>query len=105
MKQSHLLPDQPQAIHLLIRFDSGASASIQIQVSSTLEQHSRYIAANKSFIECLVSKQELKYSFLDTQERLSFESKKFDSTKTAEKSALHFLKNIQLKKRGSLFCL
>ncbi|MBK98419.1 MAG: hypothetical protein CL672_06465 [Balneola sp.] len=98
VKQSHLLPDQPQAIHLLIRFDSGASASIQIQVSSTLEQHSRYIAANKSFIECSVSKQELKYSFLDTQERLSFESKKFDSTKAAEKSALHFLKNVQLKK-------
>lgn len=98
VKQSHLLADQPQAIHLLIRFDSGASASIQIQVSATLEQHSRYIAANKSFIECLVSEQELRYSFLDTQERLSFESKKFDSTKAAEKSALHFLKNVQLKR-------
>lgn len=45
-----------------------------------------------------MSEQELKYGFLDTQGRLLFESKKFDSTKTAEKAALHFLKNIQLKK-------
>jgi predicted dehydrogenase len=98
VKQSHLVGDQPQAIHLLIRFDSGASASIQIQVSSTIEQHNRYIAANQSFIECSVSEQELKYGFLDGQGHLLFETKKFDSTKAAEKSALHFLKNVQLKK-------
>jgi predicted dehydrogenase len=98
VKQSYLSPEQPQAIHLLIRFDSGASASIQLQISSALEQHTRYISAKQSFIECSVSEQELKYGFLDTQGRLLFESKKFDSTKTAEKAALHFLKNIQLKK-------
>ena len=98
VKQSEFSPTQPQAIHLVIRYDSGASASIQIQLSSTFEQHSRYIAANQSFIECSVTEQELKYGFIDTQGRLSFESKKFDPTKAAEKSALHFLKNIQLKK-------
>lgn len=98
VKKSEVSKDKPQAIHLLIRFVSGASASIQIQASSTLEQHNRYIASNESFIECSVSEQELKYGYLDMNGRLLFESKKFDSTKIAEKSALHFLKNIQLKK-------
>ena len=88
---------------MVIRYDSGASASIQIQLSSTFEQHSRYIAANQSFIECSVTEQELKYGFIDTQGRLSFESKKFDPTKAAEKISPPFFKKYSTKKGSGLF--
>ena len=67
VKQSHLLPDQPQAIHLpyvstvvhLLPF----KYRLVLLLSNIVDTY-----ANNSFIECLVSKQELKYSFLNLQE-------------------------------------
>jgi predicted dehydrogenase len=98
IKKSSLGPKLPQAIHLMIRFDNGASASIQIQLSSTQEHHIRYLSGKKDFLECQVSQQQVKYGYLGEHQHIHFDTKQFDSTKAAEKAALHFIKNIQLRK-------
>lgn len=86
------------AIHLFLRFDSGATAGIFVTTAST-ENHHKRIASNHSYIlDCDVISQTVRAGRPNNTGHLFFEKKLFDGSKSAELAATQFLKAIQLKK-------
>lgn len=86
------------AIHLHLRFDSGASAAIYINASASENRHHRLVADNSYIASCNVHAQEVRLGKEGSSGTLFFERKTFYASKTAELAAIQFLKAIQLKK-------
>ncbi|MDR9417102.1 MAG: hypothetical protein RI564_12525 [Gracilimonas sp.] len=90
----------PSAIHIFLRFDNGATADLSIYTGASENRHFR-IASNKiEILECDVSTQDIRIGRLNSGNHLYFEKQSFDPTKSAEKSALLFLKSIQMNKES-----
>lgn len=97
-KQVSLTEGNPILIHLFLRFDSGASASINVYAGASENSHKRLISNKKEILECNVPPQTIKLGRVNESERLYFEKQIFDPATAAEKAALLFLKAIQLKR-------
>ncbi len=88
----------PIAIHLFLRFDNGATASINVYSGASENNHMRLISNKSTFLECNVPSQTVKLGRVSDSNRLYFEKQVFDPSTAAEKAALLFLKSIQLNK-------
>ncbi|GAB5409887.1 MAG: hypothetical protein BalsKO_22520 [Balneolaceae bacterium] len=100
-KQINLTENHPIVIHLFLRFDSGASASINVYVGASENRHKRLISNKKDILECNVPAQTIKLGRINENNRLYFEKQVFDPATAAEKAALLFLKSIQLNKQSA----
>ena len=97
-KEVSLSPGHPVVIHIFLRFDNGASATISVYAGASESRHKRIISGKKEILECNVPEQVVKLGRNNQSERLYFEKQVFDPSKSAEKAALLFLKSIQLHK-------
>lgn len=95
-KQISLEGEHPTMIHLFLRFESGATVTINIYVAASANTHTRIISNKKELLECNVPEQIVKHGKLSGNNHLFFEKHAFDASKAAEKAALLFLKSIQL---------
>lgn len=100
-KQIRLTESQPIVIHLFLRFDSGASASINVYAGASENHHKRLISNKKDILECNVPAQTIKLGRINENDLLYFEKQVFDPATAAEKAALLFLKSIQMNKNSS----
>lgn len=97
-KQITTISGSPTIAHFFLRFDNGTTATINIYAAASENKHTRVICNKNCLLECDVQKQKVKYGRKSEKDRIYFETQTFDPTKTAEKSALLFLKSIQLNK-------
>lgn len=97
-KEVSLAEGHPVIIHLFLRFDNGASATINVYVGASENRHKRIISNKREILECNVPEQTIKLGRLNASERLYFDKQVFDPATSAEKAALLFLKSIQLNK-------
>ncbi|MBO6522318.1 MAG: hypothetical protein JJ971_00705 [Balneolaceae bacterium] len=100
-KQIALNENHPIVIHLFLRFDSGASASVCVYTGASENKHKRIISTKNEILECNVPSQIIKFGRLNESNRLYFEKQVFDPATSAEKAALLFLKSIQLNRESA----
>lgn len=100
-KKINLAEHYPVIIHLFLRFDSGASASISVYTGAAENKHKRIISNKNDLLECDVPNQIIKLGRVNDSNRLYFEKQVFDPATSAEKAALLFLKSIQLNKESA----
>ncbi|MFV1885471.1 MAG: hypothetical protein ACMZ7B_13360 [Balneola sp.] len=100
-KKINLTEHYPVIIHLFLRFDSGASASISVYTGAAENKHKRIISNKNELLECDVPNQIIKLGRVNDSSRLYFEKQVFDPATSAEKAALLFLKSIQLNKESA----
>lgn len=98
LKTVELTNNRLYALHVFLRFDSGATANIYINTASAQNNHHR-LAADKNFIlDCDVIEQTVRQGEEHDSGHLYFNRQSFDATKAAELSAMEFLKSIQLNR-------
>lgn len=85
-------------MHLFLRFDSGATANIYVSGTALTDSHHRIIADNNFISDCNVLEQSVRLGQKKEGEHLFFNTQSFDASKSAELSALEFIKSIQLKR-------
>lgn len=86
------------ALHMLLRFDSGATANIYVNVASSTSEHHRLAANNHYLLDCNVLEQTVRLGEENENNHLYFNKQSFDASKAAELAALEFIKSIQLKR-------
>lgn len=98
VKNVKLRADEEHAIHLFLRFDSGATANMFINACASDNKHQRF-AANYAFsLNCDVLSQTVRVGQANENKHLFFKKHTFDASRSAEIAATQFLKAIQLKK-------
>jgi hypothetical protein len=95
-KRITLADNHPTVVHLFLRFDNGATATIYVYAAASENRHLRIVANKNEILECNVPNQAVKHGRVSSGERLFFDKQTFDPAKSAEKAALLFLKSIQL---------
>ena len=98
VKTVNLQNGKDRAIHLFLRFDSGATANIFINSCSSGNRHQRFAADPTFLLDCDVQAQSVRLGKNNEQQHLFFEKQSFDATRAAEIASTQFLKSIQLKK-------
>jgi hypothetical protein len=98
LKTVELSENKIYALHMLLRFDSGATANIQVNVAATESRHHRMAANNNFLLNCDVLNQIARLGEENTDGHLFFKRQSFDATKAAELAAMEFIKSIQLKR-------
>lgn len=98
LKTVRLQSESMHALHLFLRFDSGASANIYINSCSQENTHKRLASDHTYLLDCNVLSQTVRLGQENADGHLFFEKQSFDASKAAELSATHFLKSIQMKK-------
>lgn len=86
------------AIHLILRFESAATASIFISTCSSTGRHRRFVSDHSKVLDCNAEEQTVRVGRENPSGHLYFEKETFDGTTAAEQSVTQFLKSIQLKK-------
>jgi len=97
-KQLKLDNKEPISIQIFLRFDNGASATVNLYTGATEHIHKRLTGNKKVLLDCDVIHQEVREGSLNSHGQLFFSKKKFDKSKAAEKAALQFLKAVQMGK-------
>lgn len=95
---SRLQSGTPRAIHLVLRFDSGATAVIFISTCAQESHHRRLVSDHAFILDCGVENQTVRIGRETNTRHLFFDKKIFDPSLSAEQSVTQFLKSIQLKK-------
>jgi len=91
--------EQLYLLHLFLRFDSGATANIYINVAAKKPNHHRVAADKNYLLDCNVAEQTVRLGEQkNDQHRLYFNSQSFDASKSAELASLEFIKSIQLNR-------
>src|SRR5699024_6437226 len=86
----------PYALHLLLRFDSGATADIHLNTTTAESVHHR-VVANKNYIaNCDVLNRTVRMGKEGKNKHLFFNRKSFDASKSAELAAMAFIKSIRM---------
>lgn len=98
LKTMQLSHDNTYGLHILLRFDSGATANIYVDVSSAASDHHRLASNNLFLLDCNVLEQTVRLGEENDSGHLFFEKKTFDPSKAAELAVLDFIKSIQLKR-------
>lgn len=86
------------ALHLFLRFDSGATANIYLNTSAFENRHQRIASDHTYLLDCNALTQTVRLGQENADGHLYFEKQTFDSTKSAELAVIHFLKAIQMRK-------
>lgn len=98
VKSVVLQGEQERAIHLFLRFDSGATANIFVNSCSSSNRHQRFAADQSFLLECDVLSQTVRLGRENERQHLFFEKQSFDASRAAEIASTQFLKSIQLNK-------
>lgn len=98
VKSANLNGDREHALHLFLRFDSGATANIFINSCASDNRHQRFAADQTFFLDCNVHAQTVRIGKKNEQQHIFFEKQTFDASRTAEIAATQFIKAIQLNK-------
>lgn len=98
LKTVELSQNQLYALHMLLRFESGATANIFVNVSADKSRHHRLAANNHFLLDCNVIEQSVRLGEESTGGHLFFKKQTFDPGKAAELSALEFIKSIQMNR-------
>lgn len=98
LKTVELSKQHLYALHMMLRFESGATANIFINVTATDSRHHRLAANNHFILDCDVLEQSVRLGEENGDGHLFFNSQSFDSSRAAELAALSFLKSIQLNR-------
>lgn len=98
INSSMLKSGHPHAIHLTLRFESGATAAIFISTCGRDNTHRRFVSDNTTILDCNVEEQTVRMGREQNNRHLFFEKKTFDPSLAAEQGVTQFLKSIQLKK-------
>lgn len=98
VQQIRLEQNNPIGIHLFLRFDSGATAAIYVNVAARDTLHKRIAADNYYLLECDVNAQAVRMGYPAEYGTLYFERREFEPTRSAELAATQFLKAIQLRR-------
>jgi len=86
------------ALHMFLRFDSGATSNIYINTASDKNNHHRLAANNNYLLDCNVHDQTVRVGEEHDNKHLYFKRQSFDATKAAELSGMEFLKSIQMNR-------
>ena len=98
LKSVNLNSKTPHAIHLFLRFDSGATTNIYVTTAALTGNHHR-VAADHNFIaDCNVLDQKVRLGEKNNADHLYFNKQTFDPSKSAELAAMEFIKSIQMKR-------
>ncbi|MCW9706101.1 hypothetical protein [Fodinibius salsisoli] len=89
---------KPHTLHLLIRFDSGATANICVNAAAFASRHHRIAADHNYLTDCDVLEQTVRLGEENESKHLYFNRQSFDASKAAELAAMEFIKSIQLKR-------
>lgn len=99
LKTVSLTSEHYYLLHLLLRFDSGATANIYINTASADSNHHRIAADTNFILDCDVNKQTVRLGEQkDNRHRLYFHRQSFDASKSAELASLEFIKSIQFNR-------
>jgi hypothetical protein len=98
LKTVELSSNKVYALHMLLRFDSGATANIYINVAAAKSAHHRLAANNHYLLDCDVLNQSVRLGEENESGHLYFSKQSFEASKAAELAALEFIKSIQLKR-------
>ncbi|SMO72721.1 hypothetical protein [Fodinibius sediminis] len=98
LKSVTLNSQNPHALHLFIRFDSGATANIYLNAASQTASHHRVAADHNYLADCNALEQTVRLAEEHDSSHLYFKRQSFDASKSAELAAMEFIKSIQLKR-------
>ncbi|HKK43991.1 MAG TPA: hypothetical protein VJ964_00615 [Balneolaceae bacterium] len=98
LKTVEFANDHIYAIHMFLRFDSGATANIYINTASDENNHHRLAANNNFLLDCNVLEQTVRLGQEHNNGHLYFNRQSFDATRAAELSTLEFLKSVQMNR-------
>lgn len=98
LKTVELTSNKIYALHMLLRFDSGATANIHVNVAAAQSRHHRMAANNNFLLDCDVINQSARLGEENDDGHLYFKRQSFDATKAAELAALEFIKSIQMNR-------
>ena len=98
-KETVLSGTYPITFYLFLRFDNGATATINIYTGAGQNRHQRLAANRHEVLECNVLDQVVRTGRVNDSKRIYFEKQEFDGRTAAEKAALLFLKSIQMGKQ------
>lgn len=98
LKTVEFTQDKVYALHLFLRFDSGATANIYTNVLSAESKHHRIAADNHYLADCDVLDQTVRLGEQNEDEHLFFNHQSFDAAKSAELSVMEFIKSIQFNR-------
>lgn len=98
LKTVELSENRIYALHMLLRFDSSATANIHVNVAAAKSRHHRLAANNNYLLDCDVLNQSARLGEENADGHLYFKKQSFDAAKAAELSALEFIKSIQMKR-------
>ncbi len=88
----------PYAIHLFLRFDSGATSNIFLNVAAGRDNHHRIASNQNYYLDCDVIEQSVRCGQQNQNGHLYFNKQTFDPAKAAELAAMQFIKSIQMNK-------
>ena len=95
----HIIPGNPESgLHIYLKFENGASATLFYLVSGSEDRHRRFVSASTLLLDCDANRQTVKKTLIGDNQRVTVESQTFDATLSAELSANLFFKAIKLKK-------
>ncbi len=95
----HIIPGSADSgLHIYLKFENGASASLFYLVSGTEDRHRRLVSSSSLLLDCNANRQTVKKTHMGENQRLTVESQTFDATQSAALSANLFFKAIKLKK-------
>ncbi|MDX1637474.1 MAG: hypothetical protein R3281_05870 [Balneolaceae bacterium] len=100
VNKTQLRTEDGGAIHLFLRFDSGATANIFVTTISDRHHHRRTVSNYSCVMECDVTDQSVRIGQTNRDQHLFFQRELFDASRSAETAATQFLKAIQLKKHA-----
>jgi predicted dehydrogenase len=86
------------AMHMTLRFESAATASMFISRCASSGRHRRLISDHSQVFDCDAEEQSVRIGRENSSGNLYFKKKTFDGTTAAEQAVTQFLKSIQLKK-------
>lgn len=98
LKTVELTQNNIYALHILLRFDSGSTANIYVNVTAETTEHHRLAANNHFLLDCDVLSQSVRLGEENENGHLYFNKQSFDATKSAELAALEFIKSIQFNR-------
>jgi len=85
-------------LHMLLRFESGSTANIYVNVASAKADHHRLASNNHFLLDCNVLDQNVRVGEENESGHLFFSKQSFDATKAAELAVQDFIKAIQLNR-------
>ena len=98
LKTAELSTQHQYALHMLLRFESGATTNIFVNATADTSRHHRIAANNHFLLDCNVLQQTVRMGEENGSGHLFFKKQSFDASKSAELAALEFIKSIQLNR-------